>query len=542
MKRLLSALTILLILAGVAASAYAGIIVPPMSPNKTFGRINVFGDSYLVGSGATNPASQSAVALISKATPAAPLFSGAQAGQTADQISFNAFHYFSGFPNIPSVTWIDAGANDGPCGTSAACLFNFSAEMNGTEAWLSIPYSFRQMGSVATKSGTWTTDNSFPSYNPGSVAPDGIYIASPGTPISSVANGATLTFSIPSSASSVVGITYQITNSGTGTFTLSVDGTLVTDACSGTTTFTSAPCGALTINQVTTAFRQQFSVTPNQTHTVIVTKTNTGKSDVLSIDWIPPSSTVNLNTVFVMGPDAVFSNASTYNSASKTVVTALSGAGLPIYFVDLINGTPGVNATTDIATSATSTCDGSTLANHPNSQCGYLHMAQTFYNAEFASGVVFSGPPLSANLDTSAFSLSVVNQPAQDITFRQSAISGAALYTPTTTGLYCIDYEAALSTAGTVSSILGGTTGFSVTYLDGADFVTRTLTLPEFNQSGTSLTVSSGNTTNTTAATLNGRGCVYVNGGSAITYSFGYTSVGATAMQYQIHARVMKSY
>lgn len=508
---------------------------------STLGKINAFpgqlfcvGDSYIVGIGAPAPTAQGACYTIGKAMPyGTPIANAAAPGATSDTITFDAFAYFSPLPQISSVVLLNGGANDGACGVSAGCLTNYKEELMASEAWLSIPYAFRIMGSAGTGA-NWATDTSFPSVNPGSGGTS--WIASPGVPVSTTTNAASKTFSVPSSASPVVGVTFQVTNSQTGTFTVSVDGVLQTDQCSGTTTFTSAPCSVNLQTQTTTPFRQEFAVAPGQTHTVVIATTNTGKVDILCVDWVPPASTININTVFVANTDAVFANFATYNVASQAVIAQLRADGLPIYLVDLINGTPGVNATTDLATVATSICDGSTVASHPNSQCGYVHFAQTIYNEEITSGYIFSGSPSPQNVISPSGVPQVLA--SVDLPFQQAAQSNVALFTTPSSGRYRITYYAALSTAATVSSVLGGTTGLSVVYLDGVDFVTRTVTLPEINQSGTPLTVSSGNTTNTSAAIVQGSLLIDANNGNAVTYSFGYTSSGATAMQYQLHIRV----
>lgn len=493
-----------------------------------------FGDSYVLGTGTLNPVAQSAFALLAKSSPSGmQAYNNAVGGFTADQIAFQVFTYFGPSPTLPSVSLINGGANDAACGTSASCVNNYKEEMMASEAWLSIPYSARIMGSAGTGA-SWSTDTSFPNVNPGFGAPRN-YILSPGTPVSTTTNGASKTFSIPSSASPVVGLTFNATNSQTGTFTVTLDGVLQNDSCSGTTTFTSAPCGGLTLNQTTSPFRQEWSVTPNQTHTLVVTTTNTGKVDVLCVDWIPATSAV-INAVFVQGTTAQFTNFATYNTASVLIANALKTDGLQVYFVDLVNGTPGVNATTDIATTATASCDASTTAGHPNSQCGYLHMAQTIYNAEVSNGYVFTNTIGGPNLPNVSGVPRVIT--TISTAFAQAAVSGAALFTAPISGYYRITYTGTLSTAATTSSILGGTTGFSVTFLDAHDFVTRSPKFPEVDQTGTSLSPATGNTINTTAGTISGSMGIYANSGNAITYSLGYTSVGATAMQYGLSVRV----
>lgn len=524
----------------IALLALAAGALAQYTPPTSAGIINKFptqlfcpGDSYILGTGAQNVTAQNACALIDKAIPGNVVMTNAAVGGfTSDQILYQTVNFFNPKPNVPSVSIINGGANDAACGTSAACVNNYTQAMDAAIAWLAIPYSARIMASNCASSGSWSTDSTLTMLTPS-------YIANPGTAVSSTASGATRTCSIPSSASPVIGVNFQVTNAQAGNFTVTIDGSLVTNSCTSSTTFVSGPCGGNTLNQATTMFRQEYAVTPNQAHTVLITLTNSVKVDLTAVDWVPAAaSTPSLSGVFVVNTNAIFTNFATYNTALATLTSALKTDGLLVYLVDLINGTPGVNSTTDIATSATASCDGSTTASHPNSQCGYLHMAQTIYNAELANGYVFSGPPSGQN-NISAAQLLQIIPTSIDITGRTSAISGAALPIGSTNGLYLVGYLATVSTAATASSILGGTTGFSIHYFDGSDFVTRDVIDISGNQLGAVITTASGNTTNTTAAVSYGFALVNCIGGFAPTYSFGYSSTGATPMAYAIHVRVV---
>jgi hypothetical protein len=124
-----------------------------------------------------------------------------------------------------------------------------------------------------------------------------------------------------------------------------------------------------------------------------------------------------------------------------------------------------------------------------------------------------------------------------DLSGQVAAIStGTALYTPTATGMVRVSYYAKITTASS-GSVLGGSTGLSLAYTDGTDSVAQTaFTLPEINQAGTALAVSTGNVTNTTQATLTGSAVVYAKTGVAMTYGFGYTA--GTSMAYELHIKV----
>jgi hypothetical protein len=112
------------------------------------------------------------------------------------------------------------------------------------------------------------------------------------------------------------------------------------------------------------------------------------------------------------------------------------------------------------------------------------------------------------------------------LTAQSAALSGQALFTPTTPGLYRISFNAKVTVPASVSSTLGGTNGFVVTYTDATDStasVTLQLNAPPAVNSGNALT---------SAAT----GSVLINAAaSPVTFSFDYTSSG-TAMEYQIQA------
>ena len=115
-----------------------------------------------------------------------------------------------------------------------------------------------------------------------------------------------------------------------------------------------------------------------------------------------------------------------------------------------------------------------------------------------------------------------------DLTAQSAALAAQALYTPAATGMFRISWTADITTAATNSSVLGGTNGFQVTFTSPTDSVSKTTV------SGDSIT-STGNTTSTATG-----GCivVYAKTGVAMTFSFDYTSVGVTAMVYELHLKV----
>ncbi len=352
-----------------------------------------FGDSYTQCYGATDTKA-CAMALIAAGTPA-PTYNYGVGGTTQPQIAARTFALFAPTPLQKSVTQQTEGANDGlhdTCGGTAttACAQNYRLSLDATIGWTTIPVGYRIMASNATQGGgsNFSADTTLPMFT-------SAILASIGTPMKSSTSGNTLTFSIPSSASTVLGLTYEVTNSQTGTFTVSMDGVLQTDASTGSTTWTSGPSQAGTGTAValygtsTTLFRQYFTVTPNQTHTVVVTNTSTNLADVVSVDWVPPASVTYQNARMDIGPNPTFQYASVYDGISLAVTTAERNLGLQSYFASQVNGTPGTNATTDISTTATATCPASTFSTHLN-DCGQLKLAQTVDAAETAAGFHYS--------------------------------------------------------------------------------------------------------------------------------------------------------
>ena len=157
-----------------------------------------------------------------------------------------------------------------------------------------------------------------------------------------------------------------------------------------------------------------------------------------------------------------------------------------------------------------------------------------------AAGAIGAGKPYVIYYDGSVFRIlnGGSSSATSDLTSQSATITATALYTPTVTGMFRVTYYAKVTTAASTSSVLGGATGFVLGYTDGGDSVAQNLTLPETGQSGNSITIANGNTGNTTTTATYGTATVYAKAGVAITYAFGYTSVGGTAMVYELHIKL----
>jgi hypothetical protein len=112
-------------------------------------------------------------------------------------------------------------------------------------------------------------------------------------------------------------------------------------------------------------------------------------------------------------------------------------------------------------------------------------------------------------------------------TAQAAALSGTSLVTTTpSAGMWRISFVATITTAATAAGVLGGTTGFTITYVNGnGDSVTKTTAL------STPLGIGA---TNSTGDSASGDLYCYASSASAITYSYGYTAGTGTAMQYDI--------
>jgi trimeric autotransporter adhesin len=111
-------------------------------------------------------------------------------------------------------------------------------------------------------------------------------------------------------------------------------------------------------------------------------------------------------------------------------------------------------------------------------------------------------------------------------TAQTSSISGASLVTSTPTkGMWRISWVATQTTAGSTGTVLGGTTGFQITFTNAnGDTASKTTALSTpITGVGTS-----------TADTISGDVYCYAGASSAITYSFGYTAGSITGGAFDI--------
>lgn len=124
-----------------------------------------------------------------------------------------------------------------------------------------------------------------------------------------------------------------------------------------------------------------------------------------------------------------------------------------------------------------------------------------------------------------------------DASTQSAAISGAALFTATLVGQYEISWSAVVTQAATTSSTLGGSLGFQVSYTDNDTNASVTTPQAGAPSAGVNQAYSQTNQGNTVGTQVSGVVIINAKAG-AVTYSFDYTSVGGTVMQFAIHAKV----
>lgn len=112
------------------------------------------------------------------------------------------------------------------------------------------------------------------------------------------------------------------------------------------------------------------------------------------------------------------------------------------------------------------------------------------------------------------------------LTGKTSAISHQSLVASTPAiGMWQISFVATQTTAGSTGTVLGGVTGFTVTYTNAnGDTVSKT----------TAISAPATAVGTSTSDSLSGVFCAYAGSGTAINYSFGYTAGGVTGGAYDM--------
>ena len=119
-----------------------------------------------------------------------------------------------------------------------------------------------------------------------------------------------------------------------------------------------------------------------------------------------------------------------------------------------------------------------------------------------------------------------------DLTAQGAAIGATTIYAVPAAGagMYRITWMATITRAATTTATLGGSTGFQAQFTDVNDSVVKLQNPTSQNNFTTS--------SNATGSTVSGVVVGYCKASTNLQYQFGYTSSGATSMQYDLSMRV----
>lgn len=153
--------------------------------------------------------------------------------------------------------------------------------------------------------------------------------------------------------------------------------------------------------------------------------------------------------------------------------------------------------------------------------------------AATGTSLTLSGLTASSPVYTNASKQLVSGSPFAQIalTAQSAALTASTIVAAVpATGMYLVSWVASVTRAATTSCVLGGGTGFVLFYTDGDTSAVKT-----FSPASSSNMTSTGNNTITC---VYGTAVAYALTGTSLSFSFGYTSLGATTMQYNMHIAV----
>jgi hypothetical protein len=291
----------------------------------------------------------------------------------------------------------DANATTGGAGGNTTGGLNMATlAVTAGVTHLALPIASVTMSSVAASTGTWaafTNAVNLP-LSPGLT----------GTMMSSTTNASTRTYTLAASPELVY--TWAANDASAGTFTVSVNGSLQTNLCTGTTTFDSFGCNSATIvvNGGLAFFSQVFAGNAGSANTVVITVTSaTNAANIVYDVGVTTTATLGNSPIFVQGvqkqaSDTDSAATAAYNTVISNEVTALRTAGLTnVYFVDPRNGIAAgtnypaaraLNTTTDY----TSASCGGGLANLHFNDCGYQALVKLYESTAASDGYFLAIP------------------------------------------------------------------------------------------------------------------------------------------------------
>lgn len=278
-------------------------------------------------------------------------------GNPGDQIADLTYRWLfanyspKGDGTDPLVT-VAAGTNDGQYYTTTNQQTIFKRAYLAAIVWPSIPLADKVYAQTMTAV-NFAADNGVAN----------------GLAETSSTNGATLTTSISTNASSYIYFFYKITDGNTGTVTFKIDGTLQPDNYTASTTINGFGDGSATIathNGTTNAIVcQTFAVSAAGTHAIVITNTGT-TGQALTVYAIATNPATNANNPTVIVPDILHRNdsfetsATAFNGFETTLVTQEQGKNLNIITAP-VRAALGTNYSANLADAIHPNATGSAL-------------------------------------------------------------------------------------------------------------------------------------------------------------------------------------
>lgn len=172
----------------------------------------------------------------------------------------------------------------------------------------------------------------------------------------------------------------------------------------------------------------------------------------------------------------------------------------------------------------------------------------------FASGISVTNSVYTDNIEATGKFLSYLGQVTAsngvpviiaraDFVNQSAALNSETLFAPPASGFYRVSAYARVTQAASTSSVLMGSNGITLSYTDPDDETVITKhALALSNQDGNTITTGTGNTGNTTGTISQGSAVIYAwkdpFSENSVIFDTGYTSAGATPMEYSIHLQV----
>lgn len=123
-----------------------------------------------------------------------------------------------------------------------------------------------------------------------------------------------------------------------------------------------------------------------------------------------------------------------------------------------------------------------------------------------------------------------------DLPGNTAAALNVAWFTPPVTGMYQIIFTVTCTRAATTSSILGA--GLNIRYTTGIGATAKIQSVPVYLVGATTATTAAGDNSNAVGTTVIGMVTVYAST-AQMAFDVGYTSSGATTMEYSFNARAV---